>query len=85
MRQCDEIEKTIERYRRMQRTILDQAFIERAKELIAETEADTAACHPPPRSLRVKTGLLGPIQPSSFDEVPISAHGSTTASGTALN
>ena len=43
---CDEIDKTIERYRRIQQRVLDQAFIDRAKELIAELEADKAALHP---------------------------------------
>jgi hypothetical protein len=43
---CDEIDKTIERYRRIKERILDQAFVDRAKELIAELEADKAALHP---------------------------------------
>jgi hypothetical protein len=43
---CKEIDKTIERYRRIQARIADQAFVDRAKELIAELEADKAALHP---------------------------------------
>lgn len=43
---CDEIDRKIERYRRIQRTILDQVTVDRAKELIAELEAQKAALHP---------------------------------------
>ena len=43
---CDEIDKTIERYRQIKRSILDQITVERAKELIAELEAQKAALHP---------------------------------------
>jgi hypothetical protein len=46
---CDEIDKTIERYRLIKERILDQAFVDRAKELIAQFEADKAAigcCQP---------------------------------------
>ncbi len=43
---CDVIDKTIERYRQVQRTILDQVTVERAKELIAELQARKAALHP---------------------------------------
>ena len=43
---CEEIDKTIERYRRIKERIQDQAFVDRAKELIAELEADKAALHP---------------------------------------
>jgi len=43
---CDEIDKTIERYGRIKERILDQAFVDRAKELIAELEADKLAMHP---------------------------------------
>ena len=42
---CDEIDKTIERYRRIQRSILDQALIDGAQKLIDEMEADKAALH----------------------------------------
>ena len=42
----DEIDKTIERYRRIRERILDQEFVDRAAELIAELEADKAALHP---------------------------------------
>ena len=44
--ECVEIDKTIERYQRLQERITDQAFISRAKELIVEFEADKAALHP---------------------------------------
>ena len=40
---CNEIDKTIERYRRIKERITDQTFIERAEELIAQFEADKAA------------------------------------------
>lgn len=40
---CDEIDKTIERYRLIQERILDQQLINGAKKLIAELEADKAA------------------------------------------
>jgi hypothetical protein len=43
---CDEIDKTIERYRQIKRSILDQITVERAQELIAELEAQKAALHP---------------------------------------
>jgi hypothetical protein len=43
---CDEIDKTIERYRAIQRTILDQVTVDRAKEIVAELEAQKAALHP---------------------------------------
>jgi hypothetical protein len=43
---CDEIDKTIERYRRIQQRILDQALIDGAQKLIDELEADKAALHP---------------------------------------
>lgn len=43
---CDEIDKTIERYRRIKEKILDEAFVERATELIAELESDKAKLHP---------------------------------------
>lgn len=42
---CIEIGKTIERYRRIKEKIADPAFVNRAKELIAELEADKAALH----------------------------------------
>jgi hypothetical protein len=40
---CDEIDKTIQRYRQIQERVTDQTFIKRAKELIAQFEADKAA------------------------------------------
>jgi len=43
---CDEIDKTIERYRQVQRTILDQVTVDRAKEMVTELEAQKAALHP---------------------------------------
>ena len=43
---CEEMDKTIERYRRITERILDPAFVDRAKELIAELEAAKAALHP---------------------------------------
>jgi hypothetical protein len=43
---CDEIEKTIERYRRIQQRIQDQQLIDGAQQLIDEMEADKAALHP---------------------------------------
>jgi hypothetical protein len=43
---CLEIDKTIERYRRIQHTVLGKTFVDRAKELIAEVEADKLALHP---------------------------------------
>jgi hypothetical protein len=43
---CDEIDKTIERYRQVQRTILDQVTVERAKQMITELQAQKAALHP---------------------------------------
>jgi len=41
-----EIDKTIERYRQIKRSIMDQLTVDRAKELIAELEARKAALHP---------------------------------------
>jgi flagellar motility protein MotE (MotC chaperone) len=43
---CDEIDKTIERYRGIKERVSDQALVARAKELIAAFEADKAALHP---------------------------------------
>ena len=43
---CGEIEKTIERYRQIQRSIMDQVTVDRAKELIADLERQKAALHP---------------------------------------
>jgi hypothetical protein len=36
---CDEIDKTIQRYRQIQRTIMDQVTVDRTKELIADLQA----------------------------------------------
>jgi hypothetical protein len=43
---CVEIDKKIERYRRIQQSILDQLTVDRAKELIADLETQKAALHP---------------------------------------
>ena len=43
---CVEIDKTIERYRRIQQSIMDQVTVERTKELIADLEGRKAALHP---------------------------------------
>jgi hypothetical protein len=43
---CDEIDKRIERYRQVERTILDQITVDRAKEMIAELQTQKAALHP---------------------------------------
>jgi len=43
---CYEIEEKIERYRQVQRTILDQLTVDRAKEIIAELETHKVTLHP---------------------------------------
>jgi hypothetical protein len=43
---CVEIDRNIERYRRIQRTIGDQVTVDRAKELIADLNAQKDALHP---------------------------------------
>ena len=43
---CVEIDRTIERYRQVQRKLLDQVTADRAKELIAELQAQKATLHP---------------------------------------
>jgi hypothetical protein len=43
---CIEIDKKIERYRRIQQSILDQVTVDRTKELVADLEAEKAALHP---------------------------------------
>ena len=43
---CDEIDRKIERYRQVQRTILDQVTVDRAKEMVAELEAQKTGLHP---------------------------------------
>jgi hypothetical protein len=43
---CIEIDKTIDRYRKIQRSIGDQVTVDRPKELIADLEAQKAALHP---------------------------------------
>jgi hypothetical protein len=42
---CDDIDRRVERYRQIKERIADQALVDRAKELIAELEADKAALH----------------------------------------
>jgi hypothetical protein len=43
---CVEIDKTIERYRRILLSIGDQLTVDRTKELIAELQAKKDALHP---------------------------------------
>jgi hypothetical protein len=43
---CDEIDQKIERYRQVQRTILDQVTVDRAKEMVTELQARKVALHP---------------------------------------
>jgi hypothetical protein len=43
---CVEIDRVIERYRQLQRTILDQVTVDRAKSLIIELRAQKIALHP---------------------------------------
>jgi hypothetical protein len=43
---CDEIDRTIERYRGIKERVADQALVDHAKELMAGYEADKAALHP---------------------------------------
>jgi hypothetical protein len=43
---CSEIDKSIERYQRILLSISDQVTVDRAKELIAELQAQKAALHP---------------------------------------
>ena len=43
---CAEIDKTIEWYRKIQRSIADQKTIDGAEKLIANLEAKKAALHP---------------------------------------
>jgi hypothetical protein len=43
---CDAIQKTIERYRRLQQAIADDLTVERTNELIAKLRAQIAALHP---------------------------------------
>jgi orotate phosphoribosyltransferase-like protein len=45
-KKCVEIDGVIERYRHLQRTILDQVTVDRAKALIIELLAQKAALHP---------------------------------------
>jgi hypothetical protein len=43
---CIEIDRVIERYRHVQRTIQDQITVDRAKKLIIELQAQKVALHP---------------------------------------
>ena len=43
---CIEIDRTIDRYRRIQLSIMDQLTVDRAQELIVELEAQKVALHP---------------------------------------
>jgi hypothetical protein len=43
---CAEIDKAIERYRKIQRSIGDQVTVDRTKELIADLQVQKAALHP---------------------------------------
>jgi hypothetical protein len=43
---CVEIDKAIERYRRIQRQIGDEVTVDRTKELIADLTDQKAALHP---------------------------------------
>jgi hypothetical protein len=42
---CVEIDKTIERYRQIKRSIMDQLTVDRTKELIDDLEAQKAALY----------------------------------------
>jgi hypothetical protein len=43
---CVDIDKAIERYRKIQRSIGDQVTVDRTKELIADLKPQKAALHP---------------------------------------
>jgi hypothetical protein len=43
---CIEIDKTIDRYRRISRSITDELTVDRAKEMIAVLETQKGALHP---------------------------------------
>lgn len=43
---CVDIDKAIERFRQVQRTILDQLTVDRAKEMVARLEKQKQALHP---------------------------------------
>jgi hypothetical protein len=43
---CVEIDQKIERYRRIQQSILDQYTVDQTRELVADLEAQKAALHP---------------------------------------
>jgi hypothetical protein len=48
---CVDIDKNIERYRKIQRSIGDQVTVDRTKELIADLQAQKAALHPEQREM----------------------------------
>jgi hypothetical protein len=43
---CTEIDRTIERYRQIRRSISDQLTVDRAQDIITELEAEKAQLHP---------------------------------------
>ena len=43
---CIELDRAIERFRQVQRTIMDQVTVDRAKEALTELEAKKAELHP---------------------------------------
>ena len=43
---CVEIDRLIDRYRKIQRSIGDQVTVDRTKELIGDLKAQKAALHP---------------------------------------
>ncbi len=43
---CNQIDKNIERYRRIQRNIADQVTVDRTKQLMTELVAQKAKLHP---------------------------------------
>jgi|GEM_PF-2503843 len=67
--QCVEIDQTIERYRRITRSINDNLTLERAEELIADLEARKIELHPDRtpsgrlswRPLSFSSGLFRPV------------------------
>jgi hypothetical protein len=48
---CVDIDKNIERYRKIQRSIGNQVTVDRTKELIADLQAQKAALHPEQREM----------------------------------
>jgi hypothetical protein len=54
---CIEVDKTIERFRQVKRSISDQLTVERAHEVIADLEAKKAAFHPDRAAARRPPGM----------------------------